>query len=61
MRWMIVSSSLALAISLEMKKPRLAIAQSPGKLKEKNIQVSPHENRGGNGGEGGLSLANQRT
>lgn len=41
-----------LAISLEMKKLHLGIAQSPGRLKEKNIQVYPHENRGGNGGGG---------
>ena len=31
----------------------LGIAQSPRRIKEKNIQVSSHEDSGGNGNEGG--------
>lgn len=52
MRWVIVSSTLTLAISLEMKKC-LGITQSPRRIKEKNIQVFSHEDSGGNGNEGG--------
>lgn len=35
------------------------ISQSPRSIKEKNIQVFPHEHGGRNGGEA-LSLVNQR-
>lgn len=31
----------------------LGIAQSPRRIKEKNIQVFSHEDSGGNGNEGG--------
>lgn len=53
MRWVIVSSTITLAISLKTKKCTLGIAQSPRRIKEKNIQVSSHEDSGGNGNEEG--------
>lgn len=38
------------------KKMHLGIAPSPGMMKEKNIQVFPYENGGGNEDEGGYDL-----
>lgn len=61
--WMIMSSSLTLVISLEIKIMHLGIAQSPGRIKEERIFIVSHMRMvvGNSGEDKGLSSANQRT